>query len=247
MKRRPSPGVVAAVSMAVRRQSRSNCIRRSVDSANANRASTESKDTPPIGRVSASCPMICPSASLTMGWNTARTPDSVMSREISSTPLRLHPRALDQAVQHGLRHRLLDGPLAAHDGIVVDARVPGGEVEGAQHARGGSGLDAAAQRGEQAVAAGGAGRFAPGHEDEEPVRAHRVQADDVLGGQLPARAQGGEHGRELAHGAVVGGPAELGLLSARASEVDVDRRPPYPSTPGCGARPRPPRAARAGR
>jgi hypothetical protein len=76
MKRRPRPGVWAAVSMAVRRQSRSNCIRRSVDSANANRASTESKDTPPIGRVRASCPMISPSASRTMGWNTARTPDS---------------------------------------------------------------------------------------------------------------------------------------------------------------------------
>jgi hypothetical protein len=52
---------------------------------------------------------------------------------------------------------------------------PGGEVEGAQHARGRRGLDARAQRGQQAVATGGAGRLASGHEDEEAVRAHGVQ------------------------------------------------------------------------
>ena len=104
----------------------------------------------------------------------------------------------------------------------MDARVPGREVQGPQHARGRSGLDAATQRREQAVAAGGAGRLAPGHGDEEPVRAHGLQAHDVFRRQLTPGTQGGEHGRELAHGAVVGRPAQLGLLPAGPSEVDVD-------------------------
>ena len=70
--------------MAVRRQSRSKSMIRSVDSAKANSSSTESKDTPPTGRVSASCPMIWRSASRTMGWNTARTSLHEIRRESSS-------------------------------------------------------------------------------------------------------------------------------------------------------------------
>ena len=188
--------------------------------------------------------------SLTMGWKTART--SALDDEAGEllAAHRLHPLALDEAHEHGLRHRLLDGALAAHDGVVLDAGVAGGEPQGAQHA-GRAERDSmrARMRGQQAVAPRGA-RWSPvpaGHEDEEAVRAHGVQAHDVLRAELARRPQRGQDGGELADRAVVGGPAELGLVAARPAEVDVDDVGRARWSRGCGARPRPPRAARAAR
>jgi len=60
------------------------------------------------------------------------------------------------------------------------------------------------------------------HEDEEAVRAHRVQAEDVAGRQHARLRQRLQEARELAHRLVVGGPAEVQLVAARAAEVEVD-------------------------
>ena len=91
--------------------------------------------------------------------------------------------------------------------------------------RRGRGLDARAQRRDQALAPRGraAPAFASGQEDQEAVGAHGVQADDVLRPEL-ARAAWSDAStrRELAHRPVVGGPAQLGLVPAGAAEVEVD-------------------------
>ena len=230
--------------MAVRRQSRSNSISRSVDSANANSSSTESKETPPTGRVSASCPMICPSDSLTMGWNTARTSDRAMSRESSSrrsvsTPsrsTRLFSMASATACWMARSLRTM-GSLWMRAWPAERRRVRRTLV-------GGSGLDAA----RAARRAGGRGgrrceRFASGQEDEEAVRAHGVQADDVLRAEL-ARPRGARPARPRTRARRRRRRPSRASSPARPSgRGRRRRRRPRPSTRRCGARPRPPRAA----
>ena len=79
-----------------------------------------------------------------MGWKTARTPPwKIMRRQLVAAH-RLDALALDQAHEHRVRHRLLDGALAAHQGVVLDARVAGGEAQDAQQAAVGQPLDALA-------------------------------------------------------------------------------------------------------
>ena len=247
MKRRPSPGVVAAVSMAVRRQRRSNCIRRSVDSANANRASTESKDTPPIGPRQRLVPDDLPVGQPHDGMEHrphARLRDE--PRDLLA-PLRLHARALDQAASASPPPPPAGGPLAAHDGIVVDARVAGGEVEGAQHARGGADSMRPRSAASRRSRRGGAGRSPPATKMRK--RSERtVCRETTSAGRQLARPRAGRPARPRTRArrrrrrpSRAWSPVRPSVRGRRRS------RPPCPSTPGCGARPRPPRAARAGR
>ena len=115
---------------------------------------------------------------------------------------------------------------------------------------GGAGLDArrAAPASSRVAAARPLRRASPsGQEDEEAVGAHGVQADDVLGGRARRpraatrarpRTRAPRRRRRPSRAWSRGRPSGRGRGR---------RRPPRPSTPGCGARPPPPRAGRAGR
>ena len=66
-------------------------------------------------------------------------------------------------------------------------------------------------------------RLAARQEEQEAVGAHGVEADDVVGAEdARSRAAPRSSAANVAHGAVVGRPAELGLVPAGAPEVEVD-------------------------